>query len=135
MDELLQMIFRPGTLVLAVAIYASTHIFRRIVETAKPTLKRQATELEKAAMYSGKAAMWWNEVILYALPVLAGVAFAFVPSVFLFGELDTKDRVMLACGVGWFSGTVYKAIRKALLAKAGLPADKTDSVPPMSGGP
>jgi hypothetical protein len=42
---------------------------------------------------------------------------------------------MLACGVGWFSGTVYKAIRKALLAKAGLPVDKTDSVPPMSVGP
>jgi len=130
MDDLMKMIFRPGTLVLAIAIYASTHIFRRIVETARPGLKRQATEMDKAAMYGSKMAMWWNEVVLYAMPVVAGAGFAFWPSMFLFGDLATKDRVMLACGVGWFSGTVYKAIRKALMAKAGLP-DTGDSMVPV----
>jgi len=131
MDDLMKMIFRPGTLVLAIAIYASTHIFRRIVETARPGLKRQATEMDKAAMYGSKMAMWWNEVVLYAMPVIAGAGFAFWPSEFLFGaELATKDRAMLACGVGWFSGTVYKAIRKALMAKAGLP-DTGDSMVPV----
>lgn len=133
MDDLLGMIFRPGTLVLAVVIYASTHILRRVVETARPDLRRQATEMDKAAMYGSRLAMWWNEVVLYTLPVIVGALFAMKPSPFLFGEeLPTKDRALLACGVGWFSGTVYKAIRKALLAKAGLP-DTGDSTPPSAG--
>jgi len=126
------MIFRPGTLVLAVAIYAITHIFRRVVETARPDFKKKASEMDNAAMYGSKTAMWWNEVVLYALPVLAGAGFAFWPSIFLFGDLPTKDRALLACGVGWFSGTVYKGVKKALMAKAGITEPAGGSEPPQS---
>jgi hypothetical protein len=133
MDELITMIFRPGTLVLAVAIYAATHIIRRVVETAKPDLKRKASEMDKAAMYGNKLALWWNEVVLYAMPVvLGGLSGRYLPSEFLFGELTGKDRILLACGVGWFSTMVHKAVRKALASKAGIPDKGSESDPPPS---
>jgi len=130
MEELLQAILKPGLLALAVAIYAVTHVARRVVETASPGLKKKASEMDKAAMYGSRLALWWNEVVLYAMPVIVGAGSGFYKSAFIFGALDQKDRILVGCGVGWFSGTLYKIARKLLASKAGIPESKNSEPPP-----
>lgn len=134
MEELIRTIFKPGLLALAIAIYAVTHVVRRIVETARPGLKKKASEMDNAAMYGSRLALWWNEVVLYAMPVLAGAGSGLFQSAFIFGDLSQKDRILVGCGVGWFSGVIYKIFRKILASKAGIPESK-NSEPPPSGLP
>ncbi len=131
MDELLSYMLRPGVLTIAMVAYISTMLLRRVVETALPGMKKLAGEMDHAKMYASKGAVWWNEVVLYALPVLIAGGLGLVDSGFLHGPVETPGaRVMFSCGIGWFSGMIYKAIRKGLGGKLG--ATPSEPPPPSS---
>lgn len=133
MDDLISLLLRPGTAVLALAVVILTFFTRKIVETSLPwwkvqTLKNKdgkATEYHHR--YVTRWAEWWNEVILRAVPVLYGMSFGFINAEFLFGPANEKFvlRLMFGGGVAWVSGLLYKGVRKFIADKAGLtlPAD------------
>jgi hypothetical protein len=133
MDELLSYLLRPGVLTIAMVSYIATMLLRRVVETARPDLKKLAGEMDNAKMYGSRAAVWWNEVILYALPVLIAGTLGLLPSDFLHGPIpSTEARVMFSCGVGWFSGMIYKALRKGLGGKLSASAGSEPPGPPST---
>lgn len=127
MEEILGQLLRVGTGVVAVSVYIMTFFLRRLMEIAHPELKHKT-----GTKYDSKAQLWWNEIALYAIPVVLGCCMAFIKSDWLFGEADTIGaRVMFGGGVGWFSSFLYKAIRKAVQAKAGV-SIRDDDEPPGS---
>lgn len=138
MDQLIAQFWHLGTLYLGCAIIIVTFFARRIVELSVPSLKKQAHENDKKLTYKTKAAEWWNGVVLYALPVIAGIAGAMVwQDFFCSGAAaeSLKDAGMFGAIIGWFSSFLYKVIRKTLKKKTGIdpvpgPIDVTDSEPP-----
>jgi len=85
MEEITSQILRPGTFAIAVAVFIATFFTRRVVEILRPTWKNS----KGTAPYTGKMQMWWNSVIIYAVPVVFGMLFSLSKSVWLFGEIDT----------------------------------------------
>lgn len=140
MDQLIAQFWQLGTLYLCFAVIISTFFVRRIVEFSVPSAKKQGDENDGTLTYKTKFAVWWNGVILYALPVLAGVGFALGwQSFFCSGDAaqSLKDAGMFGAIVGWFSSFLYKVVRKTLKKKTGIdpipgPIDPTepDSEPP-----
>lgn len=131
MDGILEHLMRPGTLVVAVAVVILTFFTKKVSETAWPSLKKRATEMEAAPMYMTMFAMWWNEVILYAIPVVFGAAFGLVRSEFLHGTIvDLGGRLAFCAGTGWFSGLLYKGVRKAIMQKTGIDIHPNGSITP-----
>lgn len=119
---------RPGVLTIAVSVYVLVLGIRKFVEMVWPTLRKTAGEMAPAPMYASKAGMWWNEVVLHVLPVVIGGLFGLIHSSFLQGPLDKwGDAVMFDCGIGWFSGTLYKGVMKALSSKLGINLDPASS--------
>lgn len=118
--DILDLLLRPGTYVLGIAIYVVTRLTRRGVELKWPSLKKQADANDPALSYLTPMSRWWNEVILYAVPVVLGGLASLVPSQFLFEGFDGAAKSMYGAGVGWFSGFLYKALKKAVLSR--LPA-------------
>ena len=139
MDQILNQVMRPGTLVLAVAIFIATFFTRRVVELLRPNWKRKASEMEAKAMYGGMAAMWWNEIGLPAVPVVYGILTGLSHSEFLHGPLSTEKvlaRLMWGGGIGWFSSILYKSVRKAILSKTGIDIQPTSgTIPPPAPEP
>lgn len=133
LDEITKYVFRPGTFAVAVAVVIITFFIKKIVETAWPKMKKQAHEMDDKSMYLSKVALWWNEVVLYAIPVVAGGCFGFSKSEFLSGDIDTVGaRVMFQAGVGWFSAFLYKILRKVIQQKTGVDIQPNTSTPPPS---
>jgi hypothetical protein len=136
MDQLIAQFWHRGTLYLGVAVVIVTFFARRIVELAAPSLKKQADENDEKPTYKTKMAEWWNGVILYAIPVVAGILGAvFWRSYFCADVESLKDAGMFGAIVGWFSSFLYKVIRKTLKKKTGIdpipgPIDPTESDPP-----
>lgn len=115
MDDALSQIFRAGTIAVAVGVFVATFFIRRITELLIPSLKKSEDK------YKTKLSLWWNTVILYAIPVLLGCSVGFIPSDFLHGDIkDMGGRLMFQAGVGWFSSFIYKVTRKMILQKAGV---------------
>jgi mannose/fructose/N-acetylgalactosamine-specific phosphotransferase system component IIC len=121
MEEITTQLLRPGTFAVAVAVVVVTFFLRRIVETLWPTLKKQAPETAPEVTYLSNVAMWWNTVVLYAVPVLLGVLIGLINSDFLHGDIkDVGGRILFQAGVGWFAGFLYKILRKIILKKTGV---------------
>jgi len=138
MDQLYNQLLNKETLILAFIVVIGTFFVRRIVETAVPSCKDIAKNGD--SKYKTKFGLWWNSVILYAIPVILGAAvaiWAYKASV-LPGEFKTTPgAAMWGAVVGWCSSFLYKVARKFLKKKTGVdltpgPADPTkkDSDPP-----
>lgn len=140
MEAILDFILRPGPYVVAMAAYILTYFVVKIVHLIKPSwrAKKQTggtgTELVKVRTYSSKPAMWWNEIAIQAIPVLAGMAIGSIDSEFLHGEANESfsTRVMMGAGLGWFSTMLYKGVRRALVKRTGIDIPKASMAPQVS---
>jgi hypothetical protein len=68
-DPLVSSLLSARSLELALCVAILVFLVRRTVETAFPSLKKAASETSPGRLYSSHAAAWWNQVILYVLPV------------------------------------------------------------------
>jgi len=109
MDDLLKNLSIPGTLSLAVMVVIAVFFTRRTIELLLPHLKQKNP-------YVTKFAQWYNQIILYAIPLAYGALFAIIPSKFLFGDVEGYlSKLFAACTVAWFSGFLYKILKKVIL--------------------
>lgn len=137
--DFIQLLTSSGTYVLALAVFILTWLLRRAVETGFPSLKKCADANALSVTYLTSMSRWWNEVILYILPVFIGGSFGlFGNSTFLFGDIkELTARVTLGGVVGWLSSFMYKVLRKVVKQRLGVDLvpgpDSTDSVPPPVG--
>ena len=131
--DIIVLLTRSGTYVLAVAIFALVLMIRRAVETAWPSLAKKADENSPAVTYSTTLARWWNNVILFNLPVaLGGLIGMFMQSEFIFGDIAERSaRVTLGGVIGWFSSFLYNLLRRVIKQKMGLDVSPGD-LPPDS---
>lgn len=118
--DILELLTRPGTYVLGIAVYVLTFFTRKIVEITWPSLKKQADANSPDITYLNQASRWWNEVVLYAVPVVYGAASCASASQFLFEGIDGGAKFMYGAGVGWFSSFLYKALRKAIASRVNV---------------
>jgi hypothetical protein len=121
MDNALDQLLTFGTMVFAVSIVIVTFFVRRIVETAWPVLRKQADENDPAITYSSSAARWYQTVVLYAIPVVAGGLIGLIKIPYFFPETvqTAGGRLFFGGVVGWFSSAVYKVVKR-MLAKRGV---------------
>lgn len=112
--DILDLLTRSGTYVLAITVFVLTFFTRRVVEITWPTLKKQADANSPELTYLTKASRWWNEVVLYAIPVVYGGCSSASDSNFLFEGIDGGAKFMYGAGVGWFSSFLYKALKRAI---------------------
>ena len=124
-NEITAQILRSGTFVLALAIVVATFFTRKIVELTIPHWKKAKDANEEGVTYKTNWSRWWNEVILYAVPVLFGMAIASFHSEFMNGGANENLGTRLAWGggVGWFSSFFYKIMKKLVLKKTGVSID------------
>jgi len=141
MDQAVTALLKLESVYLAVAVVIVTFFVRRIVETAVPSAKKKADENAAGITYETSFARWWNSVILYAIPVVAGsgMAMAAVASGWEMLPVSTLGGAAISGGiVGWFSSFLYKVFRKVLKQRTGIdpipgPASVTNSMPPDKG--
>lgn len=129
MDQALNYFLRPGTLALAFAVYILTFFVRSAIETAFPILAKQADENEMKITYTTSFSRWYNQVILYAIPVIVGISIGVLDIPFIFGS-DIKTligRCFFGGVVGWFSSFFYKVFKRAVAKSTGI---NVDSIPP-----
>lgn len=140
MDQAANSLLSMESVYLAVAVVIVTFFVRRIVETAVPSAKKAADENDAKMTYPTAFSRWWNSVILYAIPVVAGAGLAMgaVASGWNILPVKTLGSAAIVGGiVGWFSSFLYKVFRKVLKQRTGVdpipgPASVTspDSDPP-----
>lgn len=123
MDQAVLEFLSKGTFVLAVLVVIINFFIRRVVQLVRPDFKPLAGTMDKKAMYSNRAAMWWNEIGLYALPVMIGANLGLVKG--LSGLFDasiktTSGRVFYAAVVGWFADFLYEVVQKILYKSTGV---------------
>jgi hypothetical protein len=131
MNEIINTVITPGTLVLGVCIYLLGWALKSGIEKLAPQLKKVGGELSWGPMFMSQIAVWWNMFALHVLQVLLGVlAGALLKSDFLFhGVNDWGGRVLFGGGVGWFSGTIYKGVDKVLTMNLGVDPTKVTMDP------
>lgn len=128
--DIVSLLTRPGTYVLGVAIFIVTFFMRKVIESINPSLKKVADANEPNVTYLTKASRWWNEVVLYAIPVVVGMAFAFLKSDFFFADIGERGgKIVFGGVVGWFASFLYKALRKVIKQRLGI-----DIVPDPNAG-
>lgn len=136
MDDVVSQFLSKGTITIAVIVVIGNFFIKRIVEIMWPRLKPVANEMDPEAMYRTKASLIWNQVGLYALPVVIGVFIGAVSKEpFLFGDLTTTEgRIFYAACIGWFADFLYEVFQKALYTKVGVklpdPDERIPSVAP-----
>jgi hypothetical protein len=134
MDQAVNQFFTAGTAVLALSVVIFTFFIRRIVETAVPSVKKAADENQPAVTYKTQFARWWNQVILYAIPVVVGAGIGLLHVPYLFSVEGIGDsassRVFFGGVVGWLSSYVYKIIRMTLKKKTGIDIQPSASIMP-----
>jgi hypothetical protein len=144
-NQLMDLVLRPGTFILSLAVVISTFFIKRIVEIVQPTWRAskgmsgatEGKEVVRTTKYSNKMALWWNEVILYAIPIVSGMILGYVDSPFLHGEANEHlgTRLMWAAGVSWLASFFYKIFRKMVLQKTGVDIQPGPiSLPPPGAG-
>lgn len=128
MDDLLAQVMRPGTLVLGLVVAIAVQLIRRTVETLQPQLRKNPSgSLNNVATYTTRGAVLWNEVILYALPVLVACLLSPIKSEFLFdGAFKFSDKVLFCVLIGWFSDVLYTAVENAIGAHLQQSAGPTE---------
>lgn len=122
MDAAVSQFLTKGTALIAIMVVILNFFVKRTAEMIWPKLKPTGEAMDHKPMYSGKAAMWWNEVGLYALPMFIGCTIGrFVNEPFLFGTIGTVvGRVFYAGVVGWFSDFLYTVVQKVLYKSTGV---------------
>jgi len=126
MEQMTEQLFRSGTFALVTCVVAATFFVRRIVENVWPGLRHSV----RRAPYRTKMQLWWNSVILYAIPVSFGALSGLSRSRWLFGGIDTLGgRLMFGVSIGWLSSFLYKVFSKLVLKWTGvdLPGDRDHS--------
>lgn len=114
MDKLLEWFARPGIVVLIVTFVWTTYVVRSILETAMPRLKQSATGLPTVWVLAN---LWWNKVVLEALPMLLAVLISWSDNEFLFGSIKTyQTRFLFAAAVAYVSAIVFK-VGKLVIAR------------------
>lgn len=119
MDSAVDQLLNLGTLVFAVSIVIVTFFIRRIVETLWPALRKKSDENAPVVTYSTPFARWYQTVILYAIPVVAGALLGLLKITYFFPEAihTPGGRLFYGGVVGWFSSAIYKVVKKALAAR------------------
>lgn len=122
MENAVSQFLTVGTAIIAVIVIIIGFFVQRLVEIQWPNLKKSANEMDHKPMYKSKAALYWNEVILYALPVIIGAHIGWlVKEPYIFGVIaTTMGRVFYAAVVGWFADFIYTVIQKALQKATGV---------------
>ncbi len=123
------------------AVFFLTLITRKIVETAKPSFKKQADANDAKKSYASTGARWWNEVVLYGLGPLFGVALALgMADTEYFPEaLRANTLVVVMSGIclGFTCGYLFKIFKKILSKATGMKEgelDETTDLPDVPGG-
>jgi hypothetical protein len=137
MDSVVSQLLSKGSAVIAIIVVIGVFFTKRVVEMIWPKLKPVANEMSPKPMYTNKGALWWNQIGLYALPVVIGAAIGLSTKDPFFYGPDIKTsaaRVFYAGCIGWFADFLYEVLQKALLKSTGVslptPADRTASVSP-----
>jgi hypothetical protein len=131
--DIIGLLTRPGTYILATGIYILVFFIRKIVEVKWPSLKKQADANDPKITYLTTMSRWWNEVILGLLPVMFGGLSGLIKSDFLFSSIgDRGGKILFGLGVGWFSGFLYKLLWKLIKQKSGLDITPGTSISPPS---
>jgi len=115
------------TLIFGLMCWILTFLTRKVVETAIPTAKKVVDANVAGATYKTTFARWWNEVILYVLPVAWGSVTATAATMYPFPQgLDSfSARLFFGIVVGFFSGFIYKILKKIVLKKFDI-VDESD---------
>lgn len=112
---------------IGVSCYFLAFITRRIFEAGFTCLKATG---DPAKPYKNAAARWWNEVVLYAIPVLYGVGLCMLLRLTSFFPEEFRSlpaALVLGTALGFMSGFLYKVLKRLILREAG--ADKEDDLP------
>lgn len=130
MDSAYAQLLTKDAFIAAILVVIGTFFVRKIVETAVPSAKGEDTP--KGSVYKTRFGLWWNSVILYAIPVVFGAGVGalgkwtnyLVPE----GMTTMGGAILWGVVVGWFSSFLYKVARKLLKDKTGveLPAGPGD---------
>jgi len=113
----------------ATACYVLTLITRRVVEAAKPDLKKQSDENSSKTTYASAWARWWNQVILYAIAPTYGVALAlFMRGSEYFPEplRDTELAILFGMVAGFLCSFFFKLFKRMVVGHAGAAGDGLD---------
>jgi hypothetical protein len=122
MDHAYNQLLDKGSIITALLVVIATFFIRRIVETAVPSAK--GVDTPKGTVYKTRFGLWWNSVVLYAIPVVLGSGIAvlgkWVPYLLPAGVTTLGGAVLWGAIVGWFSSFLYKVFRKLLKDKTGI---------------
>ena len=130
MDQVAERLFSLVVVVVGLSSWAGTFLIRKIVETAVPSAKKQADANHPNKSYLTTFARWWNEVILYATPVVIGM----VASLCYPQDIKTSGKLVLGALVGFFSSFVYKIVKKVISKKFDVDLGDSNAPPPVVGG-
>ncbi len=135
MDEVFSQFLSLGTFLLAFAVVITTFFARRIVETAVPSIKKRADANAPGITYPTALSRWWNEVILYFIPVLFGSMLALlkIPLIEIEGLTTLGGRLIFGGVVGWLSGFLFKIAKKIIAQKTGVELPGDSMAPPSIG--
>lgn len=115
------------------ACYVLTFFTRRIVETARPGLKKQADENSPNPTYLSVGARWWNGVVLYSLAPFWGVVLCFsLRDTSMFpSEFSAKGSLVFMSGitVGFTCSWFFKVFKRLLSRAADLEMSDFDNPP------
>lgn len=114
---------RPGTYILAGCIFLVTQFIKTVVQAIWPWFKKKAHENSPEITYVTPMAMWWNKVILRAVPVLLGGTSALLKADFFFGQLPLDARIMTGGLVGGLAGYLVAVGKRLLEKKTGVKFD------------
>jgi hypothetical protein len=136
MDEVVSQLLSYKSLLLGIATFIVTFLIRRIVETAVPTAKKAADANAPGLTYLTPFARWWNEAILYVLPVVIGSLLSLGLKELAL-DAFTKVSTMIVYGgiVGWFSAILYKGVAQAIRKKTGIELPGASVSPPSDDPP
>lgn len=131
MDDLVTQLLSYKSLLLGIATFIVVFLIRRIVETAVPSAKKAADANEPGLTYLTTFARWWNEAILYVLPVVVGAVLGVVLKDWALEGFTKNSTLMIYGGiVGWFSTVLYKGVAQAIKKKTGIDLPGASVSPP-----
>lgn len=137
MDAVVDQLLTAEAVFLMIAVTIGTFFIRRIVETGFPKVVQAADDTAAAPSYTNTWSVWWNKVVLYAIPVVLGTLLALTVKEFSSDEgLFTSRKGLALYGgvVGWCSSFAYKLFRQVVKKKTGLDLPGA-SVPPPPADP
>lgn len=134
MDDAWKEFLGIHTLIFSFICWVGTFFVRRIVENIWPHLKKQADENSPNATYLTPMSRWWNQVILYLVPVVLGAGAAAVATAYPFpaGIQSLSARLFFGTVIGFFSGYLYKVVRQIVARVTGVQLEGA-SAPPGPG--